>query len=176
MKILSTLACIALATPALAETAPYAGQDRRAVSSFSEADQEALLSGDGWGLAKPAELNGWPGPRHILDLAEDLDLTSEQETAVQAIFDAMNAKARTLGETLIEAEAALDAAFESGDIDTESLDSLLAEAERVRADLRAVHLAAHLEATPVLTRHQRMTYAKLRGYDTGGGHDGHGDH
>ena len=174
--IRAALACAALATAAVAEEAPYAGQDGREVSSFSAEDMNALRAGDGWGLAKPAELNGWPGPRHILDLSDDLDLTDAQEAAVSAIFDAMNARARALGADLIAAEAALDAAFETREIDPAELNRLIGDAEALRADLREAHLAAHLEATPLLTRHQRMTYAQIRGYGTPGAHDGHGGH
>ncbi len=177
MRSASVFLCATLALPASAETAPYAGQDTRPVSSFSDADINALRAGDGWGLAKPAELNGWPGPRHILDLAEELELSTEQKAAVQAIFDAMNTRARALGAELIEAERALDSAFETGEIDALRLSRLLDDAEALRAALREAHLAAHIEATPVLTRHQRVSYARLRGYDVSGhGEGAHGSH
>lgn len=163
-----------LAAPIAAEDRPYAGQDDRAVASLSAADVSALLAGEGWGFAKPAELNGYPGPAHLLDLGAALDLTADQREAIEAIFEAMNAEARRLGADYVAAEAALDRAFARGEIDGDRVRTLTAEAAAIEADLRATHLAAHLQVTPLLTRHQIATYAKLRGYgDAGGGHGGH---
>lgn len=173
MKLLIAAAALA-AMPALASDAPYAGQQDRPVASLSADDMAALLSGEGWGLAKPAELNGWPGPRHVLDLATELELTSAQVQEVQSLFDAMNARARAFGGELIDRERALDKAFEEGDIDQDRLNQLLAASEAARSALRQTHLAAHLATAPILTGHQRMTYAKLRGYN--GAESGHSDH
>lgn len=149
---------------------PYAGQDSRTISSLSAEDIAALEAGEGWGLAKPAELNGYPGPAHILELADRLDLTPDQKAAVEASFAAMNAQARSIGQDLIDAEAALDATFVDG-ATTEDLTAALTRTEAARARLRAIHLSAHLEVTPLLTAAQKHRYADLRGY--GGGHKGH---
>ncbi|MEL6677997.1 MAG: Spy/CpxP family protein refolding chaperone [Pseudomonadota bacterium] len=166
-----------LGTSAMAETAtPYAGQETREIARLSPQDVEDLLAGRGWGFAKSAELNGYPGPAHVLELAEALDLTTAQRGQVQAIFDRMNAEARRLGAALIDREAALDAAFESGEIDAATLAALTAAAGEVEAELRAVHLAAHLDTTPLLSRHQIMTYSRLRGYASGQAHGDHSSH
>ena len=37
-------------------------------------DREALLNGEGNGMAQYAESNGFPGPKHVLDLSEKLAL------------------------------------------------------------------------------------------------------
>ncbi|MEO0681469.1 MAG: periplasmic heavy metal sensor [Pseudomonadota bacterium] len=169
----------AAAAAAWASDQPYAGREAQAVSTLTESDVAALLDGAGWGLALPAELNGWPGPRHVLDLGEDLELTLEQRREVQAIFDGMQAEARDLGPRYVEAERALDAAFEDGTVEPAALADLVARAERLRAALRETHLAAHLATRPVLSRHQIMTYDRLRGYGgagEAGGHGGHGGH
>ena len=166
-----------LAAPAAAqEAAPYAGLDARDIAALSAEDVAALERGAGWGLAKPAELNGWPGPAHILELGDALDLTAEQEGAIRAIWTGMDARARTGGPRLIAAEAALDAAFADGTADAAGLPGLIAEAEAARALLREVHLAAHLEAAPILTRHQTRRYAALGGYEGGAAGSGHGGH
>ncbi|MDP2956413.1 MAG: hypothetical protein Q8N53_08320 [Longimicrobiales bacterium] len=39
------------------------------------------------GMARPAELNGFPGPRHVLDLADLLALAPDQRSEVQGIFE-----------------------------------------------------------------------------------------
>ena len=172
---------IALAAPAAAqhggpEAAPYAGEDAREIAALSEAQVAQLEAGAGMGFALAAELNGWPGPLHILENAEALDLSAEQRAEVQAIWDAMNADAVALGAELIAAEAALDAAFEDRSVTAEGLEALVMAAADVEGRLRARHLAAHLEATPVLSRHQRMVYGRLRGYAGDAGHSGHGGH
>jgi hypothetical protein len=39
------------------------------------------------GLALAAELNGYPGPIHVLQLSDKLGLTPEQKARVQSLFD-----------------------------------------------------------------------------------------
>ncbi|MEL6436081.1 MAG: Spy/CpxP family protein refolding chaperone [Pseudomonadota bacterium] len=155
-------------------TQPYAGQQNREISSLSPSDIDALVNGDGWGLAKPAELNGFPGPAHVLELADKLSLEDEQRTKIETSFATMNAQAKQLGTALVEAEAALDEAFRSRSIDKETLEQRLAVAEELRSALRGVHLAAHLEVTPLLTDEQIIAYTTLRGYN--GDHGSHGGH
>ena len=60
------------------------------------------------GMAKAAELNGEPGPKHVLDLVGQLELTETQRRDVQAIFDRMSAVAKPLGGQLIAQGQALD--------------------------------------------------------------------
>ncbi|WP_068309294.1 periplasmic heavy metal sensor [Aliiruegeria sabulilitoris] len=172
MKVLYFLSFIALSAPALAQDAPYAGQQDRAISSFSEADIAAIEAGEGWGLALPAELNGWPGPAHVLEMADALSLDTEQRSQIETIFDEMKMAAKSEGRRMLDAEAALDAAFANGEIDPGRLVKLLAEAEAARAALRKVHLGAHLRTAPFLTRHQKMLYSQARGYEG----SAHGDH
>ena len=62
-------------------------------------------------LALPAELNGYPGPRHVLELAEQLGLTDQQRADVQRLFDDMTAEVVPLGQKLIAQEAELDRLF-----------------------------------------------------------------
>jgi hypothetical protein len=152
---------------------PYAGQDQRPVTSLSASDIAALEKGEGWGLAKPAELNGYPGPAHVLEFADELGLSDTQKEKVNAAFTGMKNKAIQLGNTLIEAEKALDHAFISGHVTPEVLARRLEIAEKTRAALRAAHLAAHLEVTPILTDDQKQRDAALRGYGAESGHGGH---
>ncbi len=155
---------------------PYAGDERREIATLSAKDVDDLLAGRGWGFALAAELNGYPGPAHVLELAEELELTEAQRDAVEAIFAAMNGEARSLGAALVEAEAALSDAFDAGRIDETSLQALVVRAAEIEAELRAVHLAAHLETKPLMSRHQIMLYNGARGYDGGHGHGGGHSH
>ncbi len=166
------LAALLLLVPASAPPAaqehgqhsPYAGLESRAIKSLSAADIEELRRGGGWGLALPAELNGVPGPAHLLELRDELELTPGQVASIEAIFVAMQADAIAAGERLIEAEAALDRAFEAGELDAARLRALVDAAAAARAELRFVHLSRHLETPALLSEAQQHRYAILRGY------------
>lgn len=165
------LGLILLASGAIAQhahqaekNAPYAGLQTREVKSLSDQDIKELREGRGWGLALPAELNGRPGPAHVLELREELDLNAEQITAVTEEFDNMRAAAILAGERLIAAETALDAAFVEGQLDKNALARLLSESEAARTELRMVHLSAHLATPNLLTQEQIERYNVLRGY------------
>lgn len=173
---ISAAVLLALGGSATAETKsqqPYAGQQNRAISSLSAKDLDALSKGQGWGLAKPAELNGYPGPIHVLELADRLNLSQQQVVRVREVYREMNAAARRIGQQYMESEAALDALFKSGTAAPDSLKSALTLSSRLRAELRAAHLNAHIKTLPLLTQHQRHLYTQLRGYSNKGSHSGH---
>ncbi|MDX1554818.1 MAG: hypothetical protein R3212_02200, partial [Xanthomonadales bacterium] len=69
----------------------YVGQEQRLIKSLSPDDQVALKTGGGWGLAKSAELNGLPGPLHLLQMSDEIGLSGAQQQAIQDIYDAMKA-------------------------------------------------------------------------------------
>jgi hypothetical protein len=153
---------------------PYAHRGSSEIKTLSQEEVDDLLLGRGMGLARPAELNGYPGPRHVLDLADSLDLTAEQRGIVGQIFGDMNARAIELGGEVLAAERDLDAAFASGGVTEDALAPIVDRIADLRAELRAVHLRAHLATREVLTTHQRHEYHRLRGYAAG--HDaGHAD-
>src|SRR4051794_33352570 len=101
---LATFAFTALLTAASAQRQPYAGLDGRPIKALSEQQIDDLRAGRGMGLALAAELNGYPGPMHALELADQLGLTQEQRTRVQLLFAGMKAEAVPLGEKLIAQE------------------------------------------------------------------------
>lgn len=143
---------------------PYAGEKSREIKSLSQADVGELLRGGGWGLAKAAELNGMPGPSHVLDMASELSLSAEQVERTRKIRDAMRREAKTIGEEFVAKEAALETRFRAGDIGNPELETRVAEIESIRAELRTAHLSAHIEMTRVLSAEQVRRYATLRGY------------
>jgi Spy/CpxP family protein refolding chaperone len=160
------------ATPATIETpvhhdhgmSPYARKESPEVKALSADELKAYREGTGMGLAKPAELNHYPGPRHVLDLGADLGLTAPQRADLMAIFDRMHTAAVALGAQIVAKEKALDQAFASGLIDEEKLRDLTAQIASLQAELRAAHLKAHLETKRVLTAQQVALYDSLRGY------------
>jgi len=143
---------------------PYAGLETRPVKSLSETDIDELRRGAGWGLALPAELNGVPGPAHLLELKDEIGLLDEQVAAIEAIYEEMKAEAIPAGERFIATEEAIEAAFVSGGIDAGRLRALIEESAAARAALRFVHLSRHLQTPPLLTADQIARYQVLRGY------------
>jgi hypothetical protein len=85
----------------------------RPIKALSDNEVTDLRAGRGMGLALAAELNGYPGPSHVLELDDKLDLSSEQKDQIQGLFDSMKAEAMPLGAKLIDREAALDRQFSS---------------------------------------------------------------
>lgn len=159
---------LALAALNAAAASPYAGQEHTDIKALTAAEQSALLDGQGMGFAKPAELNGYPGPKHVLELSDPLGLSQAQREATQALFERMQAAARGIGAELVAAERALDALYASRTATVARVDSQLASIEALRARLRGVHLNAHLEQAALMTRHQVALYARLRGYGASG--------
>ncbi len=146
------------------DATPYAGLQSRPIKSLSEQDIEEIQKGHGWGLALPAELNGLPGPKHLLELKKPLKLSTTQIDQITDIYRAMKEDAIITGERFIAAEAALSSAFENQNLEKYQLNELLSEAATARADLRFVHLSRHIETTKLLTTDQIKQYAVLRGY------------
>jgi hypothetical protein len=158
---------LALAWPAFAGAeivSPYAGMEGREIKALSGADIDELRRGGGWGLAQTAELNGAPGPAHLLELRDEIGLSAAQVVAIEAIFIAMKAEAIPAGERLIAAEAAIESAFRAGDVPEADLRALIDASEAARAELRFIHLKRHLETPPLLTPEQIARYEALRGY------------
>jgi hypothetical protein len=147
---------------------PYQGQETREIKALSQAEVQGYLGGEGMGLAKAAELNSYPGPKHVLELAEALGLAPAQRAAVQASFDAMRARAVDLGVRLVDQERRLDRLFAEGRIDPQALEELTAGISRLAGQIRHAHLLAHLETRAVLTPAQIDEYRRRRGYDPGG--------
>lgn len=115
-------------------------------------------------MALPAELNGYPGPRHVLEHADGLGLSAEQRHATEVAFQGMAAEARDLGRKLIAAEAALDRLFADRTARAEMVNRATAQAAAIRGALRAAHLRAHLAMLDLLTADQIARYQELRGY------------
>jgi hypothetical protein len=171
MKIWPLIASIAFVTSAQAQT-PYAGMQTRPIKALSEQQIADLGAGRGMGLALAAELNGYPGPSHVLELADKLELSTDQRAGVQRLFDSMKAEAMPLGAKLIEQEAELDKQFATRTVTPESLKASTAAVAETQGVLRETHLKYHLSTKGILTPSQMTKYAELRGYG-GSGHKRH---
>jgi hypothetical protein len=145
-------------------SSPYAGLETRANKSLSGTDLKELRRGGGWGLALAAELNGAPGPAHLLELRDKIPLSADQIVTIQQIFNEMQTEAIAAGARLIAAEEAIEAAFRAANLDDARLRALIAQAEEARAELRFIHLSRHLSTPPLLSADQIAKYNTLRGY------------
>jgi len=166
MKIWPLIASIAFVTSVHAQT-PYAEMQGRSIKALSDQQIADLNTGRGMGLALAAELNGYPGPSHVLELADKLELSAEQRASVQRLFDSMKAEAMPLGSKLIEQEAELDRQFASRAVTPESLKASTAAVAATQGTLRETHLKYHLSTGSILTQAQMTKYAELRGYGSG---------
>jgi Spy/CpxP family protein refolding chaperone len=158
---------------------PYAGQDQRAVKALSDEEIQALLDGQGMGLAKAAELNHYPGPKHTLELATELQLSEAQRAETRQIYNRMHQEAVRLGALIIDGEKELDHLFATQAVDSDALQSLTKRIAQLRGDLRLAHLQAHIDMKRVLSPEQINKYDALRGYVTQaapGPHSGHHRH
>jgi hypothetical protein len=175
-KGLVIMAAAALTSGAWAAgEAPYAGWESREIKALSAEQIDDLRNGRGMGLALAAELNGYPGPRHVLDLADQLGLTIEQQVEAQRLLDEMQAQAIALGAEVIAGEAALERMFALGAALDASVQTATIELGRLQGALRGHHLRYHLAMRDLLSPHQVMRYRQLRGYSAEGAH-GHGAH
>jgi len=164
-RVTTALALIAVPIVALAQShQPYAGLERRPIKALSEQQVADLKAGRGMGLALPAELNGYPGPMHVLEHADALQLTTEQRERTKALIESMKAEAVPMGERLIEQEAQLDRLFATRQITPASLTASTTAIGSTQARLREAHLKYHLAMMAVLTPDQIETYRSLRGY------------
>ena len=164
---------LAVAGPAIAQEAvsPYAGEEGRTIKALSAEQIADLEAGKGMGYAMAAELNHYPGPRHVLDMADALGLDAETIRKTEALFDAMQTAARKFGERIIEAERQLDQAFVERTIAETRLTELTRRIAELEGELRNIHLAAHLEMTRLLTPKQIHAYDQMRGYGGGETHE-----
>lgn len=138
------------------------GEPHRRVLAAQEEFDRVIAHGLGAGLALAADQNGYPGPIHVLELKDRLHLTPEQETRMKALRDAMVAASRPKSAELLAAEARLRRLFADGRADESRVRAAVGEVERLRAELRLVHLLTHLPTRAVLTDEQRRLYHEAR--------------
>jgi hypothetical protein len=140
------------------------------VKALSEQQIEDLRSGRGMGLSLAAELNGYPGPAHVLELADPLHLSDDQRAKTRALFDAMKAETVPIGERILGEEMALDRLFSEKRATQAELGAIVPRIASAQGDLRSAHLRYHLAVTELLSPEQIRQYTELRGNNSGGHH------
>jgi Spy/CpxP family protein refolding chaperone len=154
------------ATPASTDS-PYADtyDTGASIRTLRSDEVEQIRRGEGAGFALPAELNGVPGPRHVLGFAAELGLSPDQEAQVQDVYDRYLSEAIPAGERYLAAVQALEEGFRAGTITEEALPGRVAEVSRLEGELVTIHLIAHLQTAEILMPAQIATYNQLRGYE-----------
>jgi hypothetical protein len=164
-RMAMTVALVLIAESAFAQShQPYAGLQSRPVKALSEQQIADLRAGRGMTMALPAELNGYPGPLHVIELADALALSSSQIARMQRLYDDMKGEAVALGERLIAQETELDRQFAGRTVTASTLVDATNAIGMTQGELRGTHLRYHLLAVELLTRDQLRRYAELRGY------------
>lgn len=150
-------------------TSPYQHQAQSGLRGLSEDEIEELRAGSGMGLARAAELNSYPGPRHVLDAIEagKLQANRDQVEAVRQIFDGMKSDAQRVGTEILNEEERLEATFRAATMTEPDLRVRVARIATLQSELRAIHLRAHLATRAILSAAQVARYNELRGYTAG---------
>jgi uncharacterized membrane protein len=154
---------------------PYAGQQSRSVKALSTQEIDDLAEGRGMGTSKVAELNHYPGPKHVLEAAPQLQLTRDQLDKTKAIQASMSTSAKTIGRQIVAKETELEALFSSRKATPENVSLVMEELGRLQASFRLAHLNAHMAMVEVLESQQIAQYDKIRRYSASPplGHEGH---
>ncbi len=174
LKLVCATLLIGLAAPLFAQsTSSYAGLERNEIKSLSPQDVSSLLAGQGMGYAKAAELNGYPGPMHVIELADRLAITPEQLQSTRLLMTEHKARARELGAEVIAAERTLDRLFSQRQADAAAVAAAAKRIGVLQAKLRAEHLNTHLAQAALLNAEQVRRYSELRGYAAGPTPSGH---
>jgi Spy/CpxP family protein refolding chaperone len=129
--------------------------------SCLDEERASIERGEGFGMAMIADRSGYPGPRHVLDMASDLHLTAEQRAAMEKLFAGMHEKAVARGKEFLEAQARLEQMFREGRTEADLREQAF-RVDSIHAELRWIHLSAHLAAQKILTPDQISQYAHLR--------------
>jgi hypothetical protein len=149
---------------AQAGTSPYTEFRTRSIKALSQQQVDDLLTGRGMGLALAAELNGYPGPMHVLEQGHALVLSSTQKNRMEALMADMRVAAVKAGEAAVAAETALDRLFVSGTASNETLRTAIDVVAKTHGEVRFIHLATHIRVRAELTPEQIANYDRLRGY------------
>jgi hypothetical protein len=170
MRAVITLCILMLvAAPGLAQdrlSSPYRHQSEAGLRGLDDKEIADLRAGNGMGLARAAELNNYPGPRHVLDAisAGKLAASPDQLERVQNVFDGMNRDAVRLGTEILDEERRLEAGFRTATMTDSDLGSRVTRIAALQGELRRIHLAAHLRTRAILSDAQIARYNELRGY------------
>lgn len=100
--VATTITILILASTAALAQSPYAGMQTRSIKALSTQQIDDLRASRGMGLALAAELNGYPGPAHVLELSDWLALSPAQKERIKKLFESMKVESAPIGARLID--------------------------------------------------------------------------
>jgi hypothetical protein len=159
------LAAVVLMSASAFAQSPYSGMQTRPIKALSEQQVSDLKTGRGMRVELAAELNGYPGPTHLLELADKLDLSAEQRSKLQELLVSMKQEALPLRARLLQQQSALEQAFADHTITPDGLKAAIAAIAATQGMLLEGNLKYHLSTAVFLTQKQMHRYAELREYD-----------
>lgn len=133
------------------------------LGGVSEQEKEALLKGAGLGAGMIAMMNGYPGPKHVLEMGDELGLTAKQRESIGKTYGKVKAESVEFGTELVEKDEKLTALFASGSVSTGEVEKLSREIGELQGRVRAAHLNAHVETYDALTPAQREQLSSMQG-------------
>ena len=139
------------------------------MGGVSAQEKEALLKGAGLGAGMIAMMNGYPGPKHVLEMGDELELTAAQRESIGTIYGKVKAESVKYGTELVEKDEELAALFASGSVSTDKVEKLSRDIGELQGRVRAEHLNAHVETFDALTPAQREMLAEMQGMHQGSG-------
>ncbi len=154
-------------------SSPYIEKKNQTIKALSPHAIQQLLDGDGMGFALAAELNEYPGPKHVLELRNELSLSEEQVKRSNELFERMNHQAKVYGKTIIQSERELERLFQTHIATPDSVERVVATIAQTQSKLRSLHLVTHIHQLRILTAEQNHRYQQLRGYSKGVKHSQH---
>ena len=146
------------------EASPYAHTQTSEIPTLNDDEIAQLRNGEGMGLARAADLNRYPGPKHVLELDDQLGLDEAQRALVAAIRLQMSGKAIAKGEEILRAEQHLSELFKSGAAIQAAVARITDHLGAMRGELQSIHLNAHIKTVDILTAELVTHYVELRGY------------
>lgn len=169
LQALLTASSIIATSAAMAQQGDYASQQHRMIKALSPQQAQQYAAGAGMGYARAAELNHYPGPMHVLELADRLGISTEQRAATETLMATHKAEARAIGAKLVAAEAELDRLFVAGAITPDALARQVQQVALLRGEYRLSHLETHRRMRALMSEQQVAQYDRLRGYGDAAG-------
>ena len=149
--------------PATAPVAPSYAPPVREIKALSPQELRGWMEGENMGMERAAELNGYPAPMMVLEMAQMLKLTPQQMAATRELMTRHKAEVRNWGAELVAAERQLDVAFRDHQATDADVDRLTGQIGQLRGRIRASHLRTHVAAQALLTPEQVKQYEGMHG-------------
>jgi hypothetical protein len=143
--------------------AAEAAREGTGIPALSETQATSYLEGNAMWQASVAELNHYPSPSRVLELAEPLGLTVIQRWSTTNLHEEARREAIRLGEELVALEHKLNRIFVWNQASPDNIEKIVLDIGTLRTQIRLTHLVASIRQKALLTEEQVRHYDELRG-------------